>query len=195
MPSWKSLRPFMIAALAIVPAGAGAALLFVESGLYDVGAASPHNLFSEWLTHETMIHSVRRHSRGIAVSAGFDAAQVLSGFCAYQVHCSACHGAPAVARQLWATGMEPSPPYLIDVSRRFRPEELFWMVKNGIKMTGMPSWNNEMSDAQIWSVVAWLEVGPKLAPQTYVRWRAADKCRGAIGLPSLDPERPSTHRP
>jgi hypothetical protein len=90
--------------------------------------------------------------------------------------------------------MEPSPPYLIDVNRRFSPNELFWLVKNGIKMTGMPSWQNEMSDPEIWSVVAWLEVGPKLPPQTYLQWRASGKCGAAIGLPSPVPERSSIPR-
>jgi hypothetical protein len=74
--------------------------------------------------------------------------------------------------------MEPAPPYLLDVQQRFTPEQLFWIVKNGIKMTGMPSWSGSMSDAEIWSIVAWLEVSPKLPPQTYVQWRARLQCPG-----------------
>jgi mono/diheme cytochrome c family protein len=53
---------------------------------------------------------------------------------------------------------------------------LFWIVKNGIKMTGMPSWRDNLSDAQIWNVVAWLEASTKLPPQTYVQWRASRRC-------------------
>jgi len=76
----------------------------------------------------------------------------------------------------WAGGMEPSPPYLLDINQRFTRPQLFWIVKNGIKMTGMPSWKNEMSDAEIWSVVAWIEASAKLPPGTYVAWRKDRRC-------------------
>ena len=76
---------------------------------------------------------------------------------------------------LW-THVEP--PYLLDEPQRFNRRELFWIVQNGIKMTGMPSWRQSMSDRQIWDVVAWLEASPKLPPQTYVAWRRGGRCRG-----------------
>jgi hypothetical protein len=65
---------------------------------------------------------------------------------------------------------------LLDATQLFSPRELFWIAKNGIKMTGMPSWENSMSDRQIWNVVAWLEASKDLPPQTYVRWRAERRC-------------------
>ena len=170
----------VIAIVVAVPLGVFA---FVESGFYNVGASSPHTKFTEWLTHETMIHSVRRRSAAVAATAGFSPAEVDAGFCAYDVHCVACHGASAVPRAQWAAGIEPAPPYLLDESRRFTPRQLFWIVKNGIKMTGMPAWRGEMSDEEISSVVAWLEVGPKLPPQTYVQWRESGRCGPAKPSP------------
>ena len=181
----------MIALAVVVPA---ATYAFVKSGLFDVGASSPHSEFTEWITHETMIHSVRRHAEPVTPARGFTAAQVLAGFCAYETHCVACHGAAAVARQEWASGMEPAPPYLLDVQQRFTPRQLFWIVKNGIKMTGMPSWRSSLSDAQIWSVVGWLEVSSKLPPQTYVQWRSERRCGASASAPS-SPARLPTLRP
>lgn len=162
-----------IALVVIVPLGSFA---FVKSGIYNVGASKPHTTLTEWITHDTMIHSVRRHAKGVAPPMRFAADQVTAGFCSYETHCVACHGAAGVARQRWAGGMEPAPPYLLDINRRFTRPELFWIVKNGIKMTGMPSWKNEMSDGQIWNVVAWLQASAKLPPQTYVDWRRGRRC-------------------
>lgn len=176
MLSWKTLRPIVIAALSLLPLGASAALLFVKLGIYDVGAATPHTKFTEWLTHETMIRSVKRHARGIEPPGEFTPAQVRAGFCIYETHCVACHGAAAVAREQWVSGMEPQPPYLLDARQKFSRPELFWIARNGIKMTGMPSWKNELSDAEIWSAVAWLEASEKLPPQTYVEWRKGRRC-------------------
>jgi len=181
--SWKKVRHLLIGAViaivVIVPLGAFA---FVKSGIYNVGASHPHTKFTTWLTHETMIHSVGMRARSIVPPESVSAADISAGFCAYETHCVACHGAAGVARQQWVSGMEPQPPYLIDVTQRFTPSELFWIVRNGIKMTGMPSWRNSMSDRETWNVVAWLEASRKLPPQTYVRWRAGHHCPPAIGI-------------
>ena len=127
MRPWKQVKPILIAAAGCLVLGTLGAFAYIKSGLYDVGASKPHTRFTEWVTHETMIHSVRRHAQQI------------------------------VGRQQWVSGMEPAPPYLLDINQRFTRSQLFSIVKNGIKMTGMPSWRNEMSDEQIWTVVAWIE--------------------------------------
>jgi mono/diheme cytochrome c family protein len=175
----------------LVPLGAVA---FVKSGLFNVGASKPHTKLAEWLTHETMIHSVRRHASGIAAPPNATAQQVRAGFCLYETHCVACHGAAAVARDQWVSGLEPSPPYLLDATSRFTPAELFWIAKNGIKMTGMPSWRDSLTDRDIWNVVAWIEASTRLPPQTYARWSSATWCAPAIGL-SPAPAPPPTLRP
>ena len=168
-----------VIALAIVaPLGVYA---FVKSGIYNVGASHPHTKSTEWITHETMIHSVRRNAASIDVPESMSSRQLVAGFCAYETHCVACHGAPAIAREQWVSGMEPSPPFLLDSTTRFTPRQLFWIVKNGIKMTGMPSWRDSMSDDQIWTVVALLEAMRTLPPQTYSRWRSQRMCGGAGG--------------
>ena len=172
----KLIQLLILAALATVALGALGAFGFIKSGIYNVGAARPHTKFTFWVTNETMTHSVKRHARGIVAPANVSAGQVMRGYCAYEAHCVACHGAAGVARQRWASGMEPQPPYLLDATQKFTPAELFWIVRNGIKMTGMPSWKDSLTDAQVWEVVAWLEASRKLPPQTYVEWRSAGRC-------------------
>jgi cytochrome c len=169
-----------IAIALLVPLGAYA---FIKSGLFDVAAFKPHTRFTEWVTHETMINSVKRHAKWIEAPERFTPEQVAAGFCQYETHCVACHGAAGVARQHWPGGMEPAPPYLLDVQQRFSRPQLFWIVQNGIKMTGMPSWRETMSEPQMWDVVAWLEASPKLPPQTYVRWQGEGRCAQSKALP------------
>ena len=195
MRPWSNLEPIVIGAgialLALVPV---AVVLFVKSGLYDVAASRPHSKLTEWLTHETMIHSVRRHARAVEPPPQFSGADVAAGFCAYETHCVACHGAAAIAREPWVGGLEPSPPYLLDATSRWTPTELFWIVKNGIKMTGMPSWRDSMSDRQLWTVVAFLEAMRSLPPRSYGDWRSRRMCGGFSG-PWPAPAPPATPRP
>jgi mono/diheme cytochrome c family protein len=180
-----------IAIVVVVPLGAFA---FIESGLYDVAASRPHTKLTEWMTHETMIHSVRRRAAAIEAPRWITAGQVLAGFCTYETHCVACHGAAGIAREHWVAGIEPQPPYLVDSTEKWTPSELFWIAKNGIKMTGMPSWRNSLSDAQIWEVVGFLEAARRLPPQTYARWRSKRMC-GEVSGPWPAPAPASTPRP
>jgi mono/diheme cytochrome c family protein len=181
------------AAISIVFVVPLAVFAYVKSGIYNVGASSPHTKFTEWITHETMIHSVRARAGAIDPPASFSAAQVRRGFCAYETHCVACHGASAVPREPWVSGMEPSPPYLLDATRHWTPRELFWITRNGIKMTGMPAWRDSMPDDRLWDVVGFLEAMPKMDSQTYVRWRSARLCGSAT--PGIAPARPAIPRP
>ncbi|HEY6048265.1 MAG TPA: cytochrome c [Sphingomicrobium sp.] len=169
--------------------GALGAVAYVKSGLFNVAATKRHSTLTWWATHETMIHSVRHYAAGISAPAQFTPQQVLTGFCAYQTHCVACHGAAGVPREQWASGFEPSPPYLLDVTNIWNRAQLFWLVKNGIKMTGMPAWGESMSDPEIWDVVAFIEASRQLPPQTYVQWAAQKRCSGPVEPPTPTPPR------
>jgi mono/diheme cytochrome c family protein len=189
----KIVQLVVLVALAGLLLAGGGALLFIKSGIYNVGASSPHTRLTEWATHETMIHSVRRHAAGIAAPRRFTARQAVAGFCTYETHCVACHGAAGIARERWVSGMEPAPPYLLDATQRFTAAELFWIARNGIKMTGMPAWRDSLSDRQIWDLVGFLEASRQLPPQAYAQWRSQRMCGGVSG-PWPAPAPPATRR-
>jgi mono/diheme cytochrome c family protein len=169
-------------------AAAVAAVVYVKLGVFNVAASHPHSQFVEWATHDTMINSVKRRAEDVPLPATVSAAQVKRGFCQYEAHCVACHGGPAVAREQWVNGMNPAPPYLLDATRLWKPRELHWIVRNGIKMTGMPAWRDTLSEQQIGDVVAYLEAMPQMPPQAYLRWRNAKVCAwlGEGELQALD---------
>lgn len=184
MRRWTIGTSLLVGAIAALAAGGAAALVYTQSGIFDVAAATPHTPAMAWLTHETMIHSARRRAARIKAPDAFEPAQVARGFCLYEQHCVACHGAPAVGREPWANGQMPGPPYLIDASRSWSTAELFWITRNGIKMTGMPAWGDVMPDRQIWDIVGFVEAMPRMPPQAYLQWRASGRC-------GLRPSQPS----
>jgi cytochrome c2 len=51
------------------------------------------------------------------------------------------------------------------------PAEIFWAIKEGIKMTGMPAWKYRLSDEHIWSIVAFLPAMAGLTPAQYADLR------------------------
>jgi len=173
---WPTTRHFVVAATAVVTLGALGAVAYVKLGLFNVAASHPHTKLVEWATHDTMINSVKRRAADVPLPATVSLAQAKRGFCQYEAHCVACHGAPAVAREQWVNGMNPEPPSLLDATLQWKPRELHWIVQNGIKMTGMPAWRETLSEQQITDVVAYLEAMRQMPPQTYLRWRNARVC-------------------
>ena len=75
--------------------------------------------------------------------------------------------------QKFSEGMNPDPPDLKDVAGDTEPAELFWVIKNGIKMTGMPSFGKiGMDDKEIWSVVAFIRKLPTVSEADFKTWTA-----------------------
>jgi hypothetical protein len=88
--------------------------------------------------------------------------------------CTNCHGGPGVEWQKFSEGMRPDPPDLKDVVPNRLPRHLFWVVKNGINMTGMPSFaQGGATDDEIWSIVAFLKKLPTVSEADYKGWTAS----------------------
>jgi mono/diheme cytochrome c family protein len=127
-----------VAAVIVLVVVAGA--VFMYSGTYYVGADQPHWSMTTWLLDKTRDRSIRANASGITVPAGLDdPATIVAGVSHYAEHCAVCHGAPGVERGDLAEGQYPQPPNLANAARAYTPSELFWIIKHGIRMTGMPS--------------------------------------------------------
>jgi mono/diheme cytochrome c family protein len=112
---------------------------------------------------------VRQRAEAIDVPPLDDPKLVERGLVRYREHCVACHGAPGVAPAPFALGMTPVPASLVHTAREWKPAELFWVIKFGIKMTGMPAWQLRLDEPDLWAVVAFLQKLPSLSPDDYRR--------------------------
>lgn len=142
-----------------------------RSGLVDVAATAPSLPGVPWLMETTRDHSVARHARGIVAPADIDdPARRQRGLVHYAHMCAGCHGAPGVKESPVGQGLEPPPPELArGHPGRAHPERTFWVVKHGIRMTGMPAFGKTHSDAEVWDLVAFLRELPTLSAQDYAR--------------------------
>ena len=158
-------------AAGLLSVGIGA-FIVIEGGLFNATASTPHLPAVALAAHTAFIRSVQVRARGIEPPARFTPAEVTAGFRDYDVSCVACHGAPGIPRADWAGGMTPTPPYLEDAARRWRPQELYWIVGQGVKMTAMPAWRETRSNGRVWDLVAFLEALPDLTTADYLRMRS-----------------------
>jgi mono/diheme cytochrome c family protein len=143
-------------------------IAFIYSGLYDVAAISPENRIVAWALHQTFSSSVTRQMSGVQVPPNFDAVEaVQSGARFYSENCVICHGAPGQQITAIAFGMNPAPPDILAARRRNDPAGVFWIVKNGVKMTGMPAFGKTQSDTQIWAIAAFLHKARGITTDEY----------------------------
>jgi mono/diheme cytochrome c family protein len=157
-----------LAALVLVVLTAAVA---IWSGAYNVAASDPHAGPVAWALEQTMKRSVERRANDIESPPSFSAEQVRQGSGEFDEMCVRCHGAPGVEHEGWAEGLRPEPPDLAQAAAHWKPAELFWIVKHGIRMTGMPAFGASHDDATLWSVVAFLRQLPSMKPEDYAAMR------------------------
>ena len=154
-----------IAALGLAGAAAGA--LVVYGGLYNVAATVQHTQPVYSLLETAMHRSVKLRARNIETPKLDDERLVMRGAACFRDKCVQCHGAPGVAQGDIGKSMQPLPGPLVDARHHWKPRELYWLTKHGIKMSGMPAWEYRLSEEELWSVVAFLARLPDLTPQQY----------------------------
>jgi len=144
-----------------------AASVLVYMGAYNFAADIPHTQPVFWLLETARERSIAVRAAGVAVPSDLtDPKRIASGAGQYAEMCSACHLAPGMKRTEISRGLYPRAPELRRRSRS-TPAEDFWVVKHGIKMTGMPAWGVTHSDEILWDIVAFLRKLPELTPDQY----------------------------
>jgi cytochrome c553 len=159
---WRSL-----AIIACVLLAGGFAV--AASGVVPLTASAGHWRITNWLLHFTMERSVSTHAIPIDAPPLDDPALIRRGATHYDLGCSPCHGHVDGKTPRIPLAMLPPPPPLPDRVSRWRPEELFYIVKHGVKFTGMPAWPSQQRDDEVWAVVAFLRRLPELGAEEYRR--------------------------
>ena len=143
------------------------AIIFIYSGIYNVSAMRPETGIFRWVLNTTMDNSVEHHSEGIQVPNLSDSLRIKEGFAHYKEMCETCHRAPGKEETELAKGLNPPAPDLVKYGYRMDPKEIFWITKNGIRMTGMPAWGKTHSDDKIWAIVAAVKKLNEVSPEEY----------------------------
>jgi mono/diheme cytochrome c family protein len=159
-----------IGALAIIVAVAAAVFFFV--GFYSVAGTVEDPAVVKWALAKVRNASIARHATDKAPGNLGDPATVQAGARQFTERgCVNCHGAPGVEWAKFSEGMRPDPPDLKEEVGDRTPEQLFWIVKNGINMTGMPSFGTVgVGDDDIWKIVAFLKQLPRVSEPDYKAW-------------------------
>jgi mono/diheme cytochrome c family protein len=162
----------LIGALAII-VGVGAAVFFF-GGYYSVAGTAEDPGIVQWALIQVRTASIDRHAIDQPPASVSNPASIQAGAKAFAAHgCANCHGAPGVNWAKFSEGLHPDPPDLKEVVDHRSPSQLFWVIKNGINMTGMPSFALAgAKDDEIWAITAFLKKLPSVSEADYKAWTA-----------------------
>jgi thiosulfate dehydrogenase len=168
---------------------AGGAFLYFTTGMAPVAATAKPMPFERYMAHAALHAKIGREApKTVPIQA--TPANLMEGARVYVHHCAFCHGMPSVKPSLEGRGMFPHAPQLF--TRRGMvtddpPGVTFWKVKNGIRLTGMPSFERGLSDQQMWQVALLLRNADKLPPQV------SSALAAAAGVEPAKPTAPEKH--
>jgi cytochrome c553 len=169
----------LIGLLALIVAVVAAVYFF--GGFYSVAATQAEPAPVAWALAKVRQASINKHATERPTASLDDAATVRSGARAFAVRgCTNCHGGPGVEWAKFAEGLRPDPPDLKEIVNAREPGQLFWVIKNGINMTGMPSFGAiEVPDQEIWTIVAFLKKLPSVSDADFKEWSASSESPAA----------------
>ncbi len=143
-------------------------LIFIYSGIYNISAMVPHDKLTLWMMNTVRENSIKHNvDDNIKVTDLSDSSLIRMGFVHYKEMCVGCHGGPGIEQSEIAKGLYPNPPILSKVVKDRTPQQLFWITKNGLKMSGMPAFGRTHTDDMIWAIVAFTKKFPTLTNLQY----------------------------
>jgi cytochrome c553 len=187
--SWSERLPlnrWLTYGAALLGIAAVGGFLVAASGIIPIKASSGHWAITRWFLSFSMHRSVATHTIGMEVPPLDTPQLVLKGAGHYETGCRPCHGSPSLHSPRIPGEMTPEPPYLPPEIPKWEPEELFYIVKHGIKFTGMPAWPARHRDDEVWAVVAFLRALPDLEVQEYQRLAQGEAATASETAPIQD---------
>jgi mono/diheme cytochrome c family protein len=174
----RSPKTIVNTVLALAVLGTLGGLAFVYSGVYNVAATDEHWPATRWLIHVAKERSVALRADDIRVPELGGRERLLTGADAYDQMCAHCHTPPGGEETPVARGLYPAPPDMAHAAEEYSAAEIFWIIKHGIKASGMPAWEATHGDEELWPIVAFVRALPELDAESYQRLVAEARAEG-----------------
>lgn len=155
----------IVTVAALVAGGLAVGAVFVRSGVYNFAADEPHTALVFSLIETMRDRSIQVRAERIQIPDLSDQTRIVKGAGNYQAKCTTCHRAPGRDASELSRGLYPAPPDL--AKEAVEPAIAFWVIKHGVKASGMPAWGKSMGDEDIWNLTAFLQKLPRLDAAAY----------------------------
>ena len=178
------LKFFVIGIVVGVLLVVGGTYYYFVSGMAPVATADSPLPYEKKIASKSKNAHMRKQPLPASPVAA-DEPNLLAGAKVYKEQCANCHGLPGQPAPAISEGMYPHSPLLFKGKgvTDDPPGETHWTVENGIRLTGMPSFKNTLTDTQLWQVTQLLANADKIP----------DSVKGALAPEPATGVPPGTH--
>lgn len=169
-----------VAVIATFVLGMGV-LMYVEQGYVDPRADIPLSAFEKKHAMEALDAALDRYAPKQKSPIQPTASNLSQGAKLFGTYCSKCHGAMDSSETAWRVRLYPPAPQFPKEPTDMEEFENFYVIKHGVRWTGMPAWSGELNDEEIWTLVAYLnQMKNPAAPMPGMDQGANQSAPGAV---------------
>jgi mono/diheme cytochrome c family protein len=112
--------------------------------------------------------AIRPRVRGVTNPVPASDAVIMEGMEHFADHCAVCHGNDGSGNTEMGRGLYPRAPDMrLPATQNLSDAELFYIIENGVRLTGMPGWATGTKDGETssWHLVHFIRHLPKLTAE------------------------------
>lgn len=158
------MRRFFFGVILGVAAVAAAGYFLVEHGYVDFGADRTPSRVESNVAMNAVDAWAQRNAGDQKNPLPANEENITAGATLYLNHCAGCHGLPSNPESQFQRSFYPPAPGFFRDMPDMKDGEMFYVIKRGIRWTGMPAWSRTLNDEQIWQLVAFFDNMHKLPP-------------------------------
>jgi mono/diheme cytochrome c family protein len=173
----------IVTLLLVVVGGLAVALL----GLMPTNADSTPPRIERRIAMSALDAAMERHAPRVTNPVPPTDDNLIDGMKVYTMNCADCHGGLDNKPSPLAKSFYPPPPQLI-IDPLDDPEwHIYYAVRTGVRYTGMPAWNQALTDQNMWKVTAFLARLEKLPPAVQEYWKKSVGAAPPVPNPEGEP--------
>lgn len=157
----------LIAVLILALAG----YLTVANGVINPGADEPIPQWERWIAKTSLRAYLKRETPNVQNPLPVTDENLKHGIDLYRQNCAVCHGDETGKKTSITNGLYKKPNIFADEDwSQDKDGLIYWFIKHGVRLTGMPAYSNSLKDEDIWSLVLLIKQMKSLPPSVQEYW-------------------------
>lgn len=169
------MRTFILGVFTGFLVGPLLATLIMLLGFWPISATAEAPTMETALARRALNASVSHAAPKLTNPLTPSSETLRAGMKFFRENCAGCHGEPGKPSAWGTTSFYPRVPQFSDEPPNKPDWQLFWVVKNGVRYSGMGAWGGLASDETIWQVATFLSHMKNLPPDVSAEWIQATK--------------------
>jgi mono/diheme cytochrome c family protein len=165
----RFLLGIVFALIVLALAGLGTLLL----GFFPTAANVPPSHFERSLANAALDASMERHAPHLTNPLMPTDQNLEDGMKLYTMNCAGCHGGLDRKPSPLADSFYPPAPNLISDPPDDPEWHIFYTIRTGVRYTGMPAWDKNLAEPDMWKVAMLLSHMDKLPPAVQDYWKTS----------------------